>query len=71
MVTFVSGEWVTYMKSWQNEFDGSQFSSHKDGKGAKVASEQISAQKMRFSIKDFSSKYDHYCGFGHIYWRNL
>ena len=30
-------------------------------------------QKMKFSIKDFFSKYDQIavsCGFGHIYWRN-
>ena len=31
------------------------------------------AQKMKFSIKDFFIKYDQIrrnCGFGHIYWRN-
>ena len=30
------------------------------------------AQKMKFSIKDFFSKCDQICscGFGHIYWRN-
>ena len=32
------------------------------------------AQKMKFSIKDFFSKYVNKsavsCGFGHIYWRN-
>ena len=26
----------------------------------------ITAQKMKFSIKDFSEN----CGYGHIYWRN-
>ena len=29
----------------------------------------VNAQKMKFSIKDFSSKSDQTCGFGHIYWR--
>ena len=29
------------------------------------------AQKMKFSIKNFVSKYDQIrTGFGHIYWRN-
>ena len=30
--------------------------------------EAYTAQKMKFSIKDFLSKGN--CGFGHIYWRN-
>ena len=35
-----------------------------------LTSSITTAQKMKFSIKDFFSKCDH-CGFGHIYWRNL
>ena len=33
----------------------------------------ITAQKMKFSIKDYFSKYDQirsFLRFGHIYWRN-
>ena len=31
---------------------------------------RTTAQKMKFSIKDFYSKCDQISGFGHIYWRN-
>ena len=40
-------------------------------RGTKTCSECCKAivQKMKFSIKEFFSKYG--CRFGHIYWRNL
>ena len=35
------------------------------------ANMNTTAQKMKFSIKNFVSKYDQiHPGFGHIYWRN-
>ena len=34
-------------------------------------SDENTAQKMKFSIKDFFNKCDQvYCGFGYIYWKN-